>query len=611
MGRTAARQSVPGGHGLREAFTLIELLVVISIVAALLALLFPALSRARKQAQAVACQSNLRQCGVDFWTVAAETERGLGDSQGASYWYLYHSRPDPVLCPRAKQVLWEDWRQARDQSGAAQGRGATYAAWGFRWDPDTNQCGPRGSYGINEWVFRRIEADFGRSWWLPSEAEGRADVPLLLDSRFTSARPHDGDEPPPEADAWVGMLKMADFCIDRHQGGVNGLLADSSVRKVGLKELWTLKWHRQFNTAGPGPSKVGYSPRLAPVDATIQGLLSRVPSLVTRASQEWRTGGESMVDSEKWTRRREVTSAVANHPSASIIHYQSSIINPKAFTLIELLVVISIVVMLMAILLPALSRVRKQARGVVCQANLRQWGTFMAASVNDNDERFWSPNWKTPRGACGPTVWTRPAWAWGLWELAGREEGEGSSVVHGPKIAASEGAVDRHGGTFVAWNGGTAEPAEWTPYGCGVSHGSYGLSNAVGWIWLPDALESHEKRIWRTADVRGRDRIPALLDSGSKWCASYWDNIGPTPPECDAIPTVYVRPPQSPNPECINRHNGGVNALFLDWSVRKVSLKELWMLQWNRLYDTSGPWTKAGNVQPEDWPQWMRRFKDY
>jgi len=23
------------------------------------------------------------------------------------------------------------------------------------------------------------------------------------------------------------------------------------------------------------------------------------------------------------------------------------------------------------------------------------------------------------------------------------------------------------------------------------------------------------------------------------------------------------------------------------------------------------PWTKAGLVQPSDWPQWMKRFKDY
>ncbi len=49
----------------------------------------------------------------------------------------------------------------------------------------------------------------------------------------------------------------------------------------------------------------------------------------------------------------------------------------------------------------------------------------------------------------------------------------------------------------------------------------------------------------------------------------------------------------------------------MDWSVRKVGLKELWTLKWHRQYDTAGPWTKAGGVQGEDWPLWLRRFKDY
>ena len=49
----------------------------------------------------------------------------------------------------------------------------------------------------------------------------------------------------------------------------------------------------------------------------------------------------------------------------------------------------------------------------------------------------------------------------------------------------------------------------------------------------------------------------------------------------------------------------------MDWTVRKVGLKELWTLKWNYYYDISGPWTMAGFVQPTDWPEWMRHFKDY
>ena len=60
----------------------------------------------------------------------------------------------------------------------------------------------------------------------------------------------------------------------------------------------------------------------------------------------------------------------------------------RGFTLIELLVVIAIIAILMAILMPALQRVKRQARGVTCQALLKQWGVIWRMYCDDHEGRF-------------------------------------------------------------------------------------------------------------------------------------------------------------------------------------------------------------------------------
>lgn len=295
----------------------------------------------------------------------------------------------------------------------------------------------------------------------------------------------------------------------------------------------------------------------------------------------------------------------------------------RAFTLIELLVVIAVVALLMAILLPTLQRVRNQAKAVVCQSNLRQWSTLWATSVSENDGFF---------PGCGPDDrppedWpNRPwnwgwgwGWGWGGWWGDGYWGGYGDRDSYwaakeirlcpmAARPANPTGRGNWAGGTFLAWGRFRSKddwPAEirdsWED-----SYGSYGMNHHSYWYWWRDPRR--DEYFWRTPYVQGANNIPLHMDSAYPrgW---WWRTVAREPPECDAIPTARVRDYR--NPHCINRHNGGINSLFMDWSVRKVGLKELWTLKWHRQFNTHNHWTKAGGVRPEDWPEWMRGFKDY
>lgn len=76
----------------------------------------------------------------------------------------------------------------------------------------------------------------------------------------------------------------------------------------------------------------------------------------------------------------------------------------KGFTLIELLVVIAIIAMLMAILAPALQRVKEQTRTIICRSNLRQYGIASRMYLDENDGRFPDPyTWLYTKAGTGGT----------------------------------------------------------------------------------------------------------------------------------------------------------------------------------------------------------------
>jgi len=75
MEANTRRMSAARSLSLRPAFTLVELLVVIAVIAALLTILLPALSRARRSGYTVTCGSNLRQLGVG-WSIYADLSAG-------------------------------------------------------------------------------------------------------------------------------------------------------------------------------------------------------------------------------------------------------------------------------------------------------------------------------------------------------------------------------------------------------------------------------------------------------------------------------------------------------------------------------------------------------
>ena len=276
----------------------------------------------------------------------------------------------------------------------------------------------------------------------------------------------------------------------------------------------------------------------------------------------------------------------------------------RGFTLIELLVVIAIIALLMSILMPALSRVKKQAQSVACMSRIKSWGMLFKLYTDDNNG-FFNEGW----GFADHRQNAGKNGEYGLWMNALRPYYRDEKMRFCPTATRIVlGSSDW--GTFKAWYRDVANRYPQSSEGPTKRfEGSYSVNSwkdymvanrgdrLVEWFWksvqnVPDASQVplFADNTWHDAWPRHTDTpVPLPFDYG-------WGDKGTS---------------GEMNQFCIDRHNGFVNFTFVDWSARRVGLKELWTLRWHGAYNINGPWTKGCGVTGADWPQWLRKYKDY
>jgi prepilin-type N-terminal cleavage/methylation domain-containing protein/prepilin-type processing-associated H-X9-DG protein len=282
----------------KRGFTLVELLVVIGIIAVLIGILMPALSRARKAARTTACLSNLRQMG-NAWVMY------LGDSKGRLPHSVWHNQPPGVSWTpeRFNEFIWHgfifgilgDYRvgsgqvlcpEAQDpipfnmsSSGGITGAGTAYNAWsgkhqtaipvGIMLDqsqvnntPDASKKGYRtGSYGFNGNLFSGVRpktapsvtgssaAPFGESI---SFVKPSTEVPVFYDAVWFdniamingTATSQPGAPPNLQGGSVPAGSSNNDwrFLLDRHVHAINVCFADGHASTVWLEDTYKMKW---------------------------------------------------------------------------------------------------------------------------------------------------------------------------------------------------------------------------------------------------------------------------------------------------------------------------------------------------------------------------------
>jgi hypothetical protein len=216
-------------------------------------------SNGRRRAKEVVCLNNLRQWGVIFRAYTDENNSffwsGTGPGPDFSINYSrtgqwmhvlrkwYGDNPGLCLCPEATIPI-----------SAGMNLGRTHSAWGVASSSSYRYTeGDFGSYGVNQWLQTRYPG--GAEAWGTIDISGGDNIPMFSGSYWSCVSPKHTDRPPAEEDVinHCSAQDMERVCVNRHQGHVNQVFMDLSARKIGLKSLWRLKWHRYYDLYYPLP----------------------------------------------------------------------------------------------------------------------------------------------------------------------------------------------------------------------------------------------------------------------------------------------------------------------------------------------------------------------